>query len=48
MTPLELGFASLIGLLGLIALRMPIGYALLLVSMVGAISDEPGFRFRCH
>ena len=35
MSPLELGFGGLIGLLILIGLRMPIGYALLLVSMVG-------------
>jgi tripartite ATP-independent transporter DctM subunit len=34
-TPLELGFGALAALLALIALRFPIGLALLLVSMVG-------------
>lgn len=43
MSPLELGFASLVALLGLIAVRMPIGYALLLVSMVG-ISEIKGWK----
>ena len=43
MTPLELGFAALIALLALIALRMPIAYALLLVSMVG-IGELKGWK----
>lgn len=43
MSPLELGFTALAALLVLIALRMPIAFALLLVSMVG-IGELRGWR----
>ena len=43
MSPLELGFGGLILLLILIAVRMPIGFALLMVSMIG-IGELKGWK----